>query len=121
MRKASSIPAAFPPIFPWPIFEDPELLLQPCGVTPDGRHLLLGGLLGDREGNLWRIDLTNDGSPILIIDQPRAQNQGSVSPDGRWIAYSSDESGLFEIFVEPFLPSAMAPQDSPGASFSCPT
>jgi Tol biopolymer transport system component len=33
-----------------------------------------------------------------------------VSPDGRWIAYSSDESGLFEIFVEPFLPSAMAPQ-----------
>jgi Tol biopolymer transport system component len=92
------------------IFEDPELLLQPCGVTPDGRHLLLGGLLGDREGNLWRIDLTNDGSPILIIDQPRAQNQGSVSPDGRWIAYSSDESGLFEIFVEPFLPSAMAPQ-----------
>jgi Tol biopolymer transport system component len=33
-----------------------------------------------------------------------------VSPDGRWIAYSSDESGLFEIFVEPFLSSATAPQ-----------
>jgi len=92
------------------IFEDPALLLQPCGMTPDGRHLLLGGLLGDGEGNLWRIDLPDNGSPILIIDQPRAQNQGSVSPDGRWIAYSSDESGLFEIFVAPFLSSATAPQ-----------
>jgi Tol biopolymer transport system component len=92
------------------IFEDPELLLQPCGITPDGRYLLLGGLLADREGNVWRIDLTDDGSPVPIIDQPRAQNQGSVSPDGRWIAYSSDESGLFQIFVEPFSSDASMPQ-----------
>jgi Tol biopolymer transport system component len=34
----------------------------------------------------------------------------AASPDGRWIAYSSDESGLFEIFVEPFSPSVTAPQ-----------
>jgi Tol biopolymer transport system component len=92
------------------IFEDPELLLQLCGITPDGRYLLLGGLLADREGNVWRIDLTDDGSPVPIIDQPRAQNQGSVSPDGRWIAYSSDESGLFQIFVEPFSSDASMPQ-----------
>ena len=47
---------------------------------------------------------------MRIIDQPRSQSQGDVSPDGRWIAYSSDESGLFEIFVEPFSPSAEGPQ-----------
>jgi Tol biopolymer transport system component len=92
------------------IFEDPELLLQPSGVTPDGRHLLLQALLGDREGDLWRFGLTEDDPPVRIIGQPRTQMQGAVSPNGRWIAYSSDESGFFEIFVEPFSSSVAAPQ-----------
>jgi len=38
--------------------------------------------------------------------------QSSVSPDGRWIAYSSDERELNQIFVEPFSPSASAPPRS---------
>jgi Tol biopolymer transport system component len=91
---------------PQVIFEDPELLLRPSGSTPDGRYLILHGLLGDTTGDLWQFDLTGTGRPVPIVDQPRAQNQGSVSPDGRWIAYSSDESGLFEIFVEPFSSNA---------------
>jgi len=91
---------------PQVIFEDPELLLRPSGLTPDGRYLILHGLLGDTTGDLWQLDLTGTGRPVPIVDQPRAQNQGSVSPDGRWIAYSSDESGLFEIFVEPFSSNA---------------
>jgi len=92
------------------VFEDPELLLRPSEVTPDGRHLLLQALLGDREGDVWRFDLTKNGPPVRIIAQPRSQMQSAVSPDGHWIAYSSDESGLFEIFVEPFSSSATEPQ-----------
>jgi Tol biopolymer transport system component len=91
------------------IFEDPELFLRPFGITPDGRELLLGGLLADRQGDLWRLDLSTEGPPVPIIDRPRSQNTGAVSPDGRWIAYSSDESGQFQIFVEPFSSSATAP------------
>jgi serine/threonine protein kinase len=92
------------------IFEDPKLFLRPSGVTPDGRNLLLHSLLGDPEGDVWRFDLSGNGPPIRIIEQPRSQSQGDVSPNGRWIAYSSDESGLFEIFVEPFSPGADGPQ-----------
>ena len=88
------------------IFEDPDLLLQPSGSTPDGRFLFLQGLLGDREGNIYQFDLSGSGPPVEMIDQPRSQTGCVSSPDGRWIAYSSDESGLFEIFVEPFSPSA---------------
>jgi serine/threonine protein kinase/Tol biopolymer transport system component len=95
---------------PQVIFDDPELLLRPSGLTPDGRYLVLHGLLGDTEGDLWRFDLSDNGPPIRIIERPRSQNQASVSPDGRWIAYSSDESGLFRIFVEPFSTSAAGPQ-----------
>jgi Tol biopolymer transport system component len=92
------------------IFEDPELLLEPSEVTPDGRYLLLDALLAEAEGDLWRMDLTGDGPPVRITEEPRAQNQSSVSPDGRWIAYSSNESGLFRIFVEPFLSSTIPSQ-----------
>ena len=90
------------------LFEDPDLLLQPSGATPDGQFLFLQGLLGDREGNIYRFDLKGTGPPVEMIDQPRSQTGCVSSPDGRWIAYSSDESGLFEIFVEPFSPSAVA-------------
>jgi Tol biopolymer transport system component len=92
------------------VFEDPEILLRPCDVTPDGGHLLLHPLLGDREGDLWRLDLTDDAPPMRIIAQPRSQMGGTVSPDGRWIAYYSDEADLFAIFVEPFSLSTEGPQ-----------
>jgi serine/threonine protein kinase len=92
------------------IFEDPELLLEPSEVTPEGRFLLLDSLLAEAEGDLWRMDLTGDGPPVLLTEQPRAQNQSSVSLDGRWIAYSSNEAGVFRIFVEPFSSSVTPSQ-----------
>jgi Tol biopolymer transport system component len=90
------------------IFEDPDLLLRPSGVTPDDRFLFLHGLLGDRESNIHQFDLVEKGPPTEIIDQPRSQMGCAASPDGRWIAYSSDESGLFENFVEPYSAEASA-------------
>jgi Tol biopolymer transport system component len=92
------------------IFEDPELLLEPSEVTPDGRYLLLDALLAEAEGDLWRMDLVDNGPPVRITEQPRAQNQSGVSPDGRWIVYSSNETGLFRIFVEPFTSRVSSPQ-----------
>jgi serine/threonine protein kinase/Tol biopolymer transport system component len=90
------------------IFEDPDLLLRPSGVTPDDRFLFLHGLLGDRESNVYQFDLVEMGPPTVVIDQPRSQMGCAASPDGRWIAYSSDESGLFENFVEPYSSKASA-------------
>jgi Tol biopolymer transport system component len=45
-----------------------------------------------------------DHKPIPLADSAFNETQGQVSPDSRWVAYASDESGRFEIYVQPFPP-----------------
>jgi serine/threonine-protein kinase len=40
--------------------------------------------------------------PTVLIEGPFRNNGAAFSPDGRWLAYASDKSGLFEIYVRPF-------------------
>jgi serine/threonine-protein kinase len=42
------------------------------------------------------------GEPSVFLDSPWVENMPEFSPDGRWIAYMSNESGRFEIYVTPF-------------------
>jgi Tol biopolymer transport system component len=42
--------------------------------------------------------------PLALADTPANEDQGQFSPDGRWVAYTSNESGLSEIYVIPFPP-----------------
>ncbi|HKE28937.1 MAG TPA: protein kinase [Bryobacteraceae bacterium] len=83
----------------------PQLLLEvnsrayPMSWTPDGGQLLfltLGGtwLLPVREG-------VAGGEP-RSLDPGRTRRDAQVSPDGRWIAYESNESSRSEIYVQPF-------------------
>jgi WD40 repeat protein len=44
----------------------------------------------------------NDRKPIAVANTPFAERVGEFSPDGRWVAYETDESGRFEIVVQPF-------------------
>jgi dipeptidyl aminopeptidase/acylaminoacyl peptidase len=73
--------------------------------TPDGRGLVYE-LYGAR--GLWYVEIGPDGrpgEPRLILDPPADESEPVVSPDGRWLAYSSDASGGFEVYVTTF-PSA---------------
>jgi serine/threonine-protein kinase len=40
--------------------------------------------------------------PTVFLGEPYAEQQPRFSPDGRWLAYESNESGAFEIYVRPF-------------------
>jgi len=83
--------------------------LSPNSFSPDGKHLAY-----QRRGTrseIWTVPLSLEdperpkpGTPQLYLDSKGAQTLGEAafSPDGRWIAYMSDESGQFEIFVRPF-------------------
>ena len=42
------------------------------------------------------------GKPFVFLNGPRNEAFAQFSPDGRWIAYVSDESGRFEVYVRPF-------------------
>ena len=48
------------------------------------------------------LTLGGDGVPKPLINTAGSQNNPDISPDGRWIAYESDESGAAEIYVRPF-------------------
>jgi Tol biopolymer transport system component len=77
---------------------------NPMSWSSDGQLLLF-----HKEGtdDLWTQPLTGDGKPSPWLNTPFAENIGQFSPDGRWVAYQSNESGSFEIYVQPF-PAASA-------------
>jgi len=65
-----------------------------------------GSILIYREGiaplNIFRLDLSQQRQEIPLIQSSYSEGFSSVSPDGKWIAYSSNETGKYEVFVRPF-------------------
>jgi len=71
--------------------------------SPDGRFLLFYSVLPP--ARVWLLPLTGavaERKPILFEKTQFNEAWGRFSPDGRWIAYHSDESGRNEIYVRPF-------------------
>jgi Tol biopolymer transport system component len=75
---------------------------QPCDWSNDGK-LLLYTEIGERDRYaLWSLPLLGDRKPKLWLKNEFNNRCGALSPDGRWIAYASDEPGRFEIYVQAF-------------------
>ena len=53
-------------------------------------------------GDVFILRAQSDGSPEPFLSSPSAQVEARFSPDGRWIAYRSLESGRFEVYVRSF-------------------
>ena len=70
--------------------------------SPDGRFILFRALDATTNLELWVMPVGGDGKPIPFIKTTFGVNQGQFSPDGRWVAYASNESGKWEIAVAPF-------------------
>jgi Tol biopolymer transport system component len=51
---------------------------------------------------LFLVPTTGDRRPQLMADTPYVEDQSQVSPDGRWIAFNSDESGRWEVYIARF-------------------
>ncbi len=68
----------------------------------DGQFLLYS-VLGEKTGNdLWVLPLTGDHKPFAIANTSSIERNGQFSPDVRWVAYDSNESGRFEVYVQAF-------------------
>jgi serine/threonine protein kinase len=82
------------------LFSSPESIL-PTSVSPDGRHIVFDQYTGGADLDIWVFDIdTSEASPFL--QTPAQESRGIISPDGRWLAYHSDESGRQEVYVTPF-------------------
>jgi Tol biopolymer transport system component len=84
------------------------------GWSPDGRFVLYGASSEKTAGDLWALPLSGDRKPFPIIEDPLGQGEPEFSPDGRWIAYRSLESGRREVYVRAFPPSGGKWQISTG-------
>jgi Tol biopolymer transport system component len=76
-------------------------LAQPFDWSPDGQSLLIG--VGDlaAKGQLCLLPLTGNRKPVPLTPETFMINSARFSPDGHWIAYSSNESGRPELYVVP--------------------
>ena len=82
--------------------EPPVALLLPVDVSRDGRFLLARVALTKTGRDLWAVPLHGDRKPFPVAQTPFEEREGQFSPDGKWVAFQSDESGRFEIYVRPF-------------------
>jgi hypothetical protein len=57
------------------------------------------GLLFNIGSGIFRIDPDTPGEPALLVDTDASEWGPDISPDGRWFAYTSDESGRYEIYA----------------------
>jgi len=68
----------------------------------DGRFLVFH-TPGPKTGwDVWVLPMTGDRKPMAFAQTEFSEVQGQLSPDGRWMAYASDESGRMEVYVQPF-------------------
>jgi Tol biopolymer transport system component len=72
--------------------------------SPDGRYLLYdAGTIGRDNGvDIWALPMSGDAKPFPFVSAPGDQGYAQFSPDGKWVAYASSETGQIEIYVVPF-------------------
>jgi Tol biopolymer transport system component len=84
-----------------PLLETP-LAKGPSAWSPDGRFLLYQ-TQGLKTGlDIWVLPLDGERKPFVFVQSSSTERYGQFSPDGRWVAYQSDESGQYDIYVRPF-------------------
>ena len=74
-------------------------LIVPYSASPDGRTAVVS-LAGGIDIGIVRLDAPNEPTPL--ITGPGSESNADISPDGRWIAYQSNESGQTQVYVRPF-------------------
>jgi serine/threonine-protein kinase len=77
--------------------------IQEVDWSRDGRWLVGRTDNGtEGAGDLVGIRLDGDTTPVALVASPYTELQPAVSPNGRWLAYASNESGRNEVYVRPF-------------------
>jgi len=81
----------------------PDTTAQTPDWSPDGRSLIFGRSdVGRNSMDLWTMPVDPPGQPEVFLQTSHDERSGTFSPNGKWIAYYSSESGRNEVYVRPF-------------------
>ena len=84
----------------------PELLLEtanfklPYSWSADGEWLSYAEQSGDTLFDVWLLPMSEDRTPISFLQTPFFEGASALSPDGRLMAYATNESGGFQVYVQ---------------------
>ncbi len=96
----------------------PEVLLDgnswQAAVAPDDRSLLVSRAPAPRQFDLWQVTLDGARAAQPWLATPSSELSPSFSPDGRFVAYISNESGRYEVYARPYAPPGPRHQVSVG-------
>jgi Tol biopolymer transport system component/DNA-binding winged helix-turn-helix (wHTH) protein len=79
----------------------------PTDWSHDGRFIAFGNTTfsqidNELKGDVWLVDMAQGRKVIHLINTPFHEANPAFSPDGRWLAFTSDESGRTELYVQAF-------------------
>ncbi len=113
----------------WNLYQKPasgatgeELLLKssenqfPTDLSRDGRFVLYNSVDPKTGYDIWVLPLQGDREPFPFLRTQFNEADAHFSPDGHWVAYTSDESGRNEVYVRPFSPDRGAVDASGGGA-----
>ena len=79
-----------------------SLMDLPTSVSRDGATLAFVRQTTDTSGDVYVLDLHGETKPRAVVNTPAYEGGAQFSPDGRWMAYASDESGQMQVYVRPY-------------------
>jgi Tol biopolymer transport system component len=90
---------------------------SPSGWSSDGRLLFYGSTDPQTGGDIWALPLVGKPEPYPVVRTAADEQYGTLSPDRRWLAYISNETGVYEVYVESFPATGLKRQVSTQGGF----
>jgi Tol biopolymer transport system component len=76
--------------------------------TKDGRFLLFFSTSPETAEDTWALPFSGPAKPVSLLQTHFSEIFANASPNGRWLAYSSNQSHQFEVYVKAFTPENVA-------------
>ncbi len=83
------------------LFESDDFKMKPLAVTPDGEQLIFSRYKTSAPTAIWIVPIGHPERARPLTVSRFSDQRGALSPDGRWVAFQSNESGSWEIYVTP--------------------
>ena len=83
------------------LYASPALFKDSVGWSPDGKFVMFEELNPKTQDDIWMLP-TDGGAPKVYLQTPYNEGYPTFSHDSKWVAYTSDESGRMEIYVDAF-------------------